>query len=138
MGHLGGKFDYIVLICPTFLHNKTSDGFSETDDRLFVCIPKQDAVDALLRSLTTLFEMIALPLKTRRTSQLVNLAFSARHFGISCWLVTQQFTSIAKPFRENIGVWSCSTPLQRKIWGLYSRATPANFRRLKSENSSTA
>ncbi|PFX32581.1 hypothetical protein AWC38_SpisGene2590 [Stylophora pistillata] len=38
----------------------------------------------------------------QRTNELVNLAFSARHKGISIWVLTQQMTSIAKPFRENI------------------------------------
>ena len=37
-----------------------------------------------------------------RTSQLVNLGFSARHDGISVWVLTQQITSIAKPYRDNI------------------------------------
>ena len=37
-----------------------------------------------------------------KTNELVNLAFSARHKGISVWVVTQQMTSIAKAFRENI------------------------------------
>lgn len=32
----------------------------------------------------------------------MNLAFSARHKGISVWVLTQQMTSIAKPFRGNI------------------------------------
>lgn len=40
----------------------------------------------------------------RRTNELVNLAFSARHRGLSVWVLTQQLTSIAKPFRENVGV----------------------------------
>ena len=39
----------------------------------------------------------------RRTSGLVDLAFSGRHIGISLWVLTQQLTSIAKPFRENLG-----------------------------------
>lgn len=30
----------------------------------------------------------------------MNLAFSARHKGISTWALTQQMTSFAKPFRE--------------------------------------
>jgi len=38
----------------------------------------------------------------QRTNELVNLAFSARHRGISAWVITQQMTSIAKTFRENI------------------------------------
>ena len=37
-----------------------------------------------------------------RTSQLVSLGFSARHSGISVWVLTQQITSIAKPFKENV------------------------------------
>ena len=37
-----------------------------------------------------------------RTSQLVKLGFSARHSGPSVWVLTQQITSIAKPFRENV------------------------------------
>ena len=32
----------------------------------------------------------------------MNLCFSARHDGISVWVLTQQITSIAKPFRENV------------------------------------
>ena len=38
----------------------------------------------------------------QRTNELVDLAFSARHKGISVWVFTQQITSIAKAFRENI------------------------------------
>jgi len=37
-----------------------------------------------------------------RTSQLVSLGFSARHAGISVWVLTQQITSTAKPLRENM------------------------------------
>ena len=37
-----------------------------------------------------------------RTSELVNLAFHARHFGLSTIVIMQQLTSIAKPYRENI------------------------------------
>ena len=40
--------------------------------------------------------------KKKKTNELVNLAFSARHKGISVWVLTQQMTSIAKAFRENI------------------------------------
>ena len=37
-----------------------------------------------------------------RTGELVKLGFSARHAGISVWVLTQQLSSIAKPFRENM------------------------------------
>ena len=39
----------------------------------------------------------------RRTSELVKLAFSGRHDNMSVWLLSQQLTSVSKPFRENIG-----------------------------------
>ena len=37
-----------------------------------------------------------------RTGGLVKLGFAARHAGISVWVLTQQLSSIAKPFRENV------------------------------------
>ena len=37
-----------------------------------------------------------------RTSELIQLAFSARHYGLSTIVLTQQLTSISKPYRENI------------------------------------
>ena len=37
-----------------------------------------------------------------RTGELVKLGFSARHADISVWVLTQQLSSIAKPFRENV------------------------------------
>jgi len=39
-----------------------------------------------------------------QTGELVKLGFSARHSGISVWVLTQQLSSIAKPFRENVAV----------------------------------
>ena len=37
-----------------------------------------------------------------RTGELVRLGFLARHTGISVWVLTQQLSSIAKPFCENV------------------------------------
>ena len=37
-----------------------------------------------------------------RTGELVKLGFSVRHAGISVWVLTQQLSSIVKPFRENV------------------------------------
>ena len=37
-----------------------------------------------------------------RTSKLVKLAFHGRHVGLSTIVVTQQLTSIAKPYRMNV------------------------------------
>jgi len=37
-----------------------------------------------------------------RTGELVNLAFPARHMGISVWMLTQKMTGITASFRENV------------------------------------
>ena len=34
----------------------------------------------------------------------MNLDFSARHKGLSVWVITQQMTTISRPFRENTAV----------------------------------
>ena len=36
------------------------------------------------------------------TRELVKLGFSVRHAGFSIWVLTQQLSSIARPFRENV------------------------------------
>lgn len=38
----------------------------------------------------------------KRTSKHVKLAFSAHHYNLSTTVITQQLTSIAKPYHENI------------------------------------
>ena len=37
-----------------------------------------------------------------RTGELVNMAFSARHIGVSIWVLTQKYTTILACFRENV------------------------------------
>ena len=37
-----------------------------------------------------------------RASELVKLSFSTSHTGINVWVLTQQFSSIVKPFRKNV------------------------------------
>ena len=37
-----------------------------------------------------------------RTSELVKLAFHGRHVGLSTIVITQQLTSVAKPYRMNV------------------------------------
>ena len=111
-GPFRGKFDYIVLICPTFAHNRTLYRFAEKDPRLGVIICEQHQVETWLKLASFAFEgdntLIILDdcasskdVKNR-TGELVKLAFSARHVGISIWVMAQQLSSIAKPFRENV------------------------------------
>ena len=111
-GPFKGKFDYIVLICPTFAFNKTLYRLGERDPWLYVIICEQHQVEIFLKLASFAFEgtntLIVLddctPSKDvkGRTGELVKLGFSARHAGISVWVLTQQLSSIAKPFRENV------------------------------------
>ena len=111
-GPFKGKFDYFVLFCPTFVKNKTYEGFVDRDPHIFVIVCQQHEIEFWLKSASffftgtnTLFildDCAASKDVKGRTSQLVNLGFSARHGGISVWVLTQQITSIAKPYRDNI------------------------------------
>ena len=102
------KFDYITFICLTFAYNKTFYRFTERDPRLLVIICKQHEVEAWLKIASMFFEgtnaLIVLDDCAAskdvqgRTSELVKLGFSAHHTGISVWMLTQQLSSIAKPF----------------------------------------
>ena len=111
-GSFCGKFDYVVLICPTFAYNKTLYRFAERDPRLYVIICEQHQVENWLilaslyfedtNTLIVLDDCAASKDVKGRTGELVKLGFSARHAGISVWVLTQQLFSIAKPFRENV------------------------------------
>ena len=111
-GPFCGKFDYVVLICPTFAYNKTLYRFAVRDLRLYVIICEQHLVELWLKvasfsfegtnALIVLDDCAASKDVKGRTGKLVKLAFSARHAGISVWVLTQQLSSIAKPFRENV------------------------------------
>ena len=107
-GPFRDKFDYIVLVCPTFAHNKTLHRFGENDPRLFVIVCEQHEVEIWLNVLSWLFQgtntLIVLDDCAAskdvkgRTGQLVNLGFSARHIGISVWVLTQKLTGITASF----------------------------------------
>lgn len=109
-------FEYIILVCPTYSKNKTYQGFANNDPRFIVIQPDSSEIDDLNQILLDI-EMVFSGYKTlvilddvasssevkKRSNQFINLAFSARHGGISVWVLTQHLTSIAKPFRDNIG-----------------------------------
>ena len=107
-----GKFDNIVLICPTFAYNRTLYRFAERDPWLNVTICEQHKVEDWLKvtiyyfqgtnTLIVLDDWAASKDVKGWTGELVKLGFSARHAGISVWVLTQQRSSIAKPFPENV------------------------------------
>ena len=52
------KFEYIVLICPTFTINKTYENFAKGDKNFFVCMPdasNQEEINEALDCCKTLF-----------------------------------------------------------------------------------
>ena len=105
---LRGKFDYIMLICLTFAYNKTHYRLAKRDPQLFVIICMQREVEAWLKVTSMFFEgtnaLIVLDDCAAskdvkgRTGEVVKLGFSACHAGISVWVLTQQLSSIVKPF----------------------------------------
>ena len=107
-----GKFDNIVLICPTFAYNRTLYRFAERDPRLNVIICEQHKVEDCLKvtsyyfqgtnTVIVLDDWAASKDVKGRTGELVKLGFSVRHAGISVWVLTQQLSSIAKPFPKNV------------------------------------
>ena len=106
-------FEYIILICPTYVHNKTYRGFAQGDKRFFVFSPNDDEeIQGLLQDCKIVFSgtntliilddcAVTKELK-KRSNEFIKLAFSGRHEGLSVWVLTQQLTSISKPFRDNI------------------------------------
>ena len=108
-----GHFDYIFLICPTYYWNKTyQEWIYKNSEKLYPLPCDQNYVDDFLKyivdnfkgtnSLIILDDCAATQVVKNRVSELVKLAFSARHYGLSSIVLTQQMTSIAKPYRENI------------------------------------
>jgi len=106
------KFDYIVLIYPTFAHNKTYHRIGENDPRMDVIVCDQHDVEKWLKlmrwlsegtnTLIILDDCAASKDVKGRTGEVVNLAFSARHMSISVWALTQKMTDITASFRENV------------------------------------
>jgi len=106
------KFNYIMLICPTFAHNKTYHQIGENDPRMDVLVCEQHDVEKWLKLLRWLFEGTNMLIilddcaaskdVKGHTGELVNLAFSARHMGISIWVLTRRMTGITASFRENM------------------------------------
>ena len=141
-GPFRGKFDNIVLICPTFAHNRTLDRFAEKDPRFFSIICEQHHVESWLKVVSCHFEgtnaLIVLDDCASskdvkgRTGELVKLGFSARHSGISVWVLTQQRVS---PNLSAI-TWPrlcCFTRPQAKPRSRSSKITPASFRTTKKK-----
>ena len=106
-------FDYIFIVCPTLEDNKTYQNLKYLEDPNVFELPcDHNEVTEILReivkfakntnSLIILDDCAASKDVKNKTSELVKLAFSGRHIGLSTIVITQQLTSIAKPYRMNI------------------------------------
>ena len=93
------RFDFLFFLYPTFVNNKTWDNFAENDKDFFVIIPEHHQINDWLKLISFAFEgtntliiladCASLKDVKKRTNELVKLSFSARHSGISVWVLTQ-------------------------------------------------
>jgi len=142
------KFNYIVLICPTFMHNKTYHRLNENDPRMDVIVREQHDVEKWLKFVRWLFvgtnmliildDCAASKDMKGRTGELVNLAFSAGHMGISVWALTQKMTGITASFRENVAVivlfYTPSAKMTKAIFDDYAgELSPDEYKGLVSK-----
>ena len=88
------NFDHIILICPTFSWNETYQQWKYINDSdLFAIECDQDKVNKILHIVQEIFkgtnrfiildDCASSQDVKNRTSELVKLAFSAKHFGLS-------------------------------------------------------
>ena len=142
------KFEYIVMICPTFTINETYKNFAKDDKNFFVWMPdasNQDEINEALDCCKTLFSgfntLIILDDCAvsqdlyKRKNKFIDLAFSGRH---SKWVLTQQLTLIARAFRNNIAcIVALYTPSQsdtKTLFEDYGGDMDAEMRRKFCEN----
>ena len=106
-------FDYIFIVCPTLEDNKTYQQWKYlADPDVYALHVEHDNVENILRettrfakntnSLIILDDCASSNDVKNRTSELVKLGMSGRHFGLSTIVITQQLTPIAKPYRLQI------------------------------------
>ena len=106
-------FDHIFIVCATLDDNKTYQQWKYLADPDVYALPvSHDNVETTLceithfakntNSLVILDDCASSKDVKNRTSELVKLGFSGRHIGLSTIVVTQQLTSIAKPYRMNV------------------------------------
>ncbi|CAB4016600.1 Hypothetical predicted protein [Paramuricea clavata] len=106
-------FDSIVVVCPTIEWNTTYNNWSQLNDHGVIKIPcSQEMINHVLSVTSVIFKgtntLIVVDdcpssqAVKQRVSELVRPAFSARHYNLSVIVLTQQLSSVSKPFRENI------------------------------------
>ena len=113
-------FDYIYIVCPTIRYNCTYQNWEYfKDPDVFAIDCEHDEIESTLETIGTITEnnftigdndqILAIlddcassKASKKQTSELVKLAMSERHVNISTIVITQQLTSVAKSYRENL------------------------------------
>ena len=110
------KFDYIIIICPTFLYNKTYNRkFIHVDHDIISLVIDdhlKDALNILIdkykdskeQTLIIIDDCANLYDAKLEATALTKLAFHGRHINLSTWVITQKYNAIVKDFRENVEV----------------------------------
>ena len=104
-------FDFIVIICPTLVHNETykSHGWVWTDPEVIAIEPGNnlyyliEKISNLLAGSKPLFlinDIIADEALDKCRQPLLGLAILGRHRGHSLWLLTQSYTDIPNNIRR--------------------------------------
>ena len=109
-------FEFIVILCPTILDNKTYLFWKWIfDDLLIVCDLEGKLNEWIklfkntLKGYQTLFiidDCSAESEINKKRDALLELAFSGRHRNHSLWVLTQKYNSVSKDVREQIK-WLC-------------------------------
>jgi hypothetical protein len=108
------KFDYIIIICPTFRFNKTYNRKFIVKDLDVIPLEINDKLNDVLLKIVEKFkdhdeqtliivdDCANLYDAKLKATALTKLAFHGRHINITTWLITQKYNAIVKDFRENI------------------------------------
>ena len=111
-------FEYIVVLCPTILDNKTylSRKWILDDENTFIVCDVECKLNDWIGRFTKVFkghetlfiidDCSAEGEINKKRDALSELAFSGRHRGHSLWVLTQKYNSITKDVREQVK-WLC-------------------------------
>ena len=112
-------FNFVFLICPTIEYNETWQNWKYLHDPDFIVVPctirnVEQRIEQVLeaskdrgsfrdgnRSLLILDDWASCKEVKKQDGALSTAAFGSRHQGLSVIFLTQQFTSVAKAWRDN-------------------------------------
>ena len=129
-----GFYNTIWLICPTFFRNDTYLDWKYVNDPDFVPLPCHlDEVEYFIqlvieasreygthkdgnKNLLILDDVAAGHAAKNRGGSLVESGFGSRHDGLSVVVITQQFKSVAKAWRDNQSHFTFFTTQTKRTW----------------------